>query len=105
MLHERSWGVDKLKRHFDWSGKNCPRILNYNNWEGWTKFKNDVQVALDKLTKQDINKEQTVSNWASEAWIWGVDLGVTDGTRPKDLATREEIVTMLFRLMHRLSRA
>lgn len=21
------WGVDKLKKHFDWTGKNCPRIL------------------------------------------------------------------------------
>ena len=33
ILHERNWGIDKLKRHYDWSGKNCPRILNYNNWQ------------------------------------------------------------------------
>ena len=49
LLYERGWGVDKLRRHFDWSGKNCPRILNYNNWQGWTKFKNDVQKELNQL--------------------------------------------------------
>lgn len=49
MLHERNWSVDRLKRHFDWNGKNCPRIFNYNNWEGWAKFKNDVQAELNRL--------------------------------------------------------
>lgn len=27
MLRERGWGIDRLKRHYDWTGKNCPRIL------------------------------------------------------------------------------
>lgn len=26
-------------RHYDWTRKNCPRILNYNNWQGWKEFK------------------------------------------------------------------
>lgn len=98
LLYERNWGTDKLRRHYDWSGKNCPRILNYNNWEGWTKFKNDAQKELDKLTKQDSNKEQTISPWARDAWAWGIKQGVTDGNRPKDTATREEIITMLYRM-------
>ncbi|KNF07842.1 N-acetylmuramoyl-L-alanine amidase [Gottschalkia purinilytica] len=46
LLKERGWGVDRLRRHYDWIGKNCPRILNYNNWEGWTRFKNLVQAEL-----------------------------------------------------------
>lgn len=44
------------------------------------------------------NKDQTVSSWAKEAWIWGIDYGVCDGNRPKDTATREEIITMLHRV-------
>ena len=49
ILYKRGWGVDRLKRHFDWSGKNCPRIFNYNNWEGWNKFKGDVSLELARL--------------------------------------------------------
>lgn len=49
LLHERNWGIDRLKRHYDWAGKNCPRILNYNNWEGWNVFKEQVRKELDKL--------------------------------------------------------
>ncbi len=49
MLHERNWGVDKLRRHYDWSGKVCPRILSSNNWEGWNAFKIQVQRELDRL--------------------------------------------------------
>lgn len=52
MLHERNWGTDKLKRHYDWSGKNCPRILSANNWEGWGAFKIQVQRELEKIQSQ-----------------------------------------------------
>lgn len=103
LLYERGWGIDKLRRHFDWSGKNCPRILNYNNWKGWTKFKNDVQKELNKLKqpKKEVikvdNKNQTVSNWAKEAWDWAKKNKIADGKRPKDTMTREEMVTMLYR--------
>ena len=46
MLKEHGWGVDRLRRHFDWSGKICPRILAENGWAGWEKFKQDVQKEL-----------------------------------------------------------
>lgn len=37
------------------------------------------------------------SEWAREAWEWGKAKGITDGNRPQDTATREEMVTMLWR--------
>jgi len=40
-----------------------------------------------------------VAPWATEAWTWAVTNGITDGTRPTDTATRQEIVTMLHRLV------
>lgn len=56
MLHERNWGIDKLRRHYDWSKKICPGILSANNWEGWNGFKIQVQRELDKLkSKVKIN--------------------------------------------------
>ena len=44
LLRERGWGIDRLKRHYDWTGKNCPRILidkayikGNMNWEWFVK--------------------------------------------------------------------
>ncbi len=101
MLYERGWGVDKLKRHYDWSGKNCPRILNYNNWQGWDKFVSDVKKELIVLKQgREVNlvDKNKPSDWAKEAWEWGKKEGITDGTNPKDPITREQVVTMLYRL-------
>lgn len=39
------------------------------------------------------------SAWAKDAWEWAKGKGVTDGTRPHDTATREEIITMLWRAL------
>jgi len=46
MLKERGWGLDKLRRHYDWSGKICPRILQPNNWQGWKEFKSAMEKEL-----------------------------------------------------------
>jgi N-acetylmuramoyl-L-alanine amidase len=57
MLHKKGWGVDRLRRHYDWSGKNCPRLMNIDNkWSGWFDFKKRVGVRLAELDKrQEIN--------------------------------------------------
>ena len=53
---------DKVVRHHDWSGKNCPRILNYNNWQGWNDFKSKLTATDDyyrvKVNWTDSYKEQ-----------------------------------------------
>lgn len=43
------------------------------------------------------NKNES-SNWAKEAWEWGIENGITDGTNPQGMATREEVITMLYRM-------
>lgn len=43
----------------------------------------------------------TPSSWASEAWEWGIKQGITDGKRPKDYATREEVIAMLYRTIQK----
>lgn len=51
LLKERNWGVDKLKRHYDYSGKSCPSIFMSNNWAGWTEFKAQVERYLKASKK------------------------------------------------------
>jgi len=55
MLHERGWGVDRLRRHYDWSGKNCPRLMNIDNkWTGWYQFVQRVAEALKVYDKKQV---------------------------------------------------
>ena len=45
LLKKYGWGIDRVKKHQDWSGKYCPhRILAENRWE---TFKNRIKVALN----------------------------------------------------------
>ncbi len=104
MLHERNWGVDKLRRHYDWSGKNCPRIMSANNWKEWDRFKFNVNKELMFLRQggkvvEDKNKP---SKWAEKEWAWAQKEGYLDGTRPKDPITREEMAIVLKRLVDRV---
>lgn len=44
LLKDRGWGIDRIKKHQDWSGKYCPhRILAENRWES---FKMRVKDAM-----------------------------------------------------------
>lgn len=53
MLKERNWGIDKLRRHYDWTkGSGCPRILAYSNWEGWDVFKLQIEEKLKEANKE-----------------------------------------------------
>jgi len=94
-LKEKGWGIDKVKKHQDFSGKYCPhRTLDM----GWQRFLDIVKSELDKLKGGATVTEKNVpSSWAKEAWEWAKKEGITDGTRPKDIMTREEMVTILYR--------
>lgn len=48
ILIERGWGVEKLRRHYDWTQKNCPSIMSANNWAGWVDFKQTVDTIIKK---------------------------------------------------------
>lgn len=61
MLKDRGWGVDRLRRHFDWSGKICPRLMyDGGKWTGWTAFKNMVDNKL-KTGVAVVNKDIKVA--------------------------------------------
>ncbi len=92
-LREKGWGIDKVKKHQDFSGKHCPhRTLDM----GWQRFLNMVQTELKGGNIMDKN---TPSDWAKEAWEWAKKQGITDGSNPQGPVTREQVITMLFRAM------
>ncbi len=70
LLRERSWGVDKLRQHHDWSGKNCPRILrDTGRWE-W--FVEEVRKALAD-EKESEDEEMKVYKYVADMPKWAQD--------------------------------
>ena len=62
--------------------------------------KDELKVFIKEILKEVENskvKDETVSEWAKESLEKGKELGITDGTRPKEYATREEVITMIVR--------
>ena len=72
LLHQYGWGIDRIKKHQDWSGKYCPhRILSEDRWES---FKQRVQVVLNKL-KQPSASAKIEFNEVDNATVWRVQSG------------------------------
>ena len=72
MLKERGWGIDKVTKHQDYSGKNCPhRILSEL---GWDNFVNLVATYLDgksatATTNEKISVIYQVWDDVGNAWL------------------------------------
>ena len=47
VLKQYGWGIDRLKRHYDWSGKDCPHKMHATN--SYPAFRNLVKKYLDEL--------------------------------------------------------
>lgn len=93
ILIKRNWDISHVKKHFDFSGKYCPhRILD----EGWDKFINQIQKRLEEKQMEEVNKP---SDWAKEAWEWGIKNKICDGTNPRGTITREQVVQMLYNFL------
>lgn len=80
-------GIKNNIRHYDVTGKTCPKWF-VDNPEEWEKFKKELEGD---------NMEE-VSEWAKTAWNWCKERGYLDGTNPKGTVTREMLAQVLFNL-------
>ncbi|QAV85155.1 LysM peptidoglycan-binding domain-containing protein (plasmid) [Bacillus subtilis] len=57
LLKERGWGVDRVRKHQDWSGKYCPhRVLAEDRWE---EVKADIAAELKALGGKSTSSSST----------------------------------------------
>ena len=79
MLHERGWDTSKLRRHYDWSGKICPRLMYDNgSWRGWGDFVARVKAELERIKKAEVAKVGGAKSASYEevtVKVNGVDVG------------------------------
>jgi N-acetylmuramoyl-L-alanine amidase CwlA len=83
LMAELNIPIDRVVRHYDASGKNCPASMSANNWALWNTFKVQLQSHIP---------------WYNDAQWWVKANGISDGTRPEEPATRAEVWQMLYRL-------
>lgn len=104
-----SFGLDPSSKNVILShheGALLGKASNHGDIDHWLKlYKRDMNwfrsevcniygKEEDEVTEADRNKP---SVWAKEAWEWATKAGITDGTRPTSIPTREEVATMLYR--------
>lgn len=62
LLKERGWGIDRVKKHQDWSNKYCPhRTLDM----GWDRFIKMIETALNGAKNEPTND---VNNIIYQTW-------------------------------------
>ncbi|MGE8004057.1 peptidoglycan recognition protein family protein [Lysinibacillus sp. NPDC093216] len=72
LLKQYGWGIDRVKKHQDWSGKYCPhRILSENRWNSFLKrieqaMKPTTQIITPTQPKEEANMENSLTSTAKE---------------------------------------
>lgn len=74
-----------------------------NDWQDYAEAV--VKAYCEFANYNYVPKEsENVSGWAKEAYDWVKEIEISDGSRPKDVVTREEQWTMLHRLAKHFGR-
>lgn len=100
-----SWGGDWKsfpdRPHLQWdehgkytgsmirAGKRPAEMEEYMTYDMFKKYMEQYRAEQGK---------KSVSSWAKAAWDKLTKRGITDGSRPQDLITREEVATMIDRV-------
>ncbi|GFN34647.1 glycoside hydrolase family 25 protein [Tepidimicrobium xylanilyticum] len=81
-----------------WQYTDRGRLEGYSGYLDLNRLTGTKPLEFFTGEKKEENKtDNKPSDWAIEAWEWGVKEGIIDGKRPRNAATREEIVTILYR--------
>ena len=83
--------IASIVQHNHWNGKDCPYTIRHTN--SWDKF-----LAMCSELQSDIGTYQEANSWAKESWLKAYNLGVTDGSNPKNNITRQDTIVLLDRL-------
>lgn len=96
------YGCGKVIRHYDVTGKLCPKWY-VEHPDEWEKLKKRILEKEAVKVSEAPKHDNTPAEWAKEAVGWAVKQGILRGDekgnlRLRDNVTREEAVTMAYRL-------
>lgn len=86
LLKKYGWGIERLKKHHDWTGKNCPRILIDKDFVlggmDWEWFIKAVKSGLEEKMEKRYNTISELPSWAKATIQKLVNEGkIADGNR------------------------
>ena len=107
--------VSHVLRHYDVTGKNCPApmVKDPALWEKFKKGLDEIDMTekeVREIVRDEINKffvcaaEAPAHDYSKNAITELRAVGVTDGQRPQAYMTREEGITLAYRIMQRFMR-
>lgn len=98
LLKERGWGIDRVKKHQDWSGKHCPhRILDEGRWQS---FLNAIKTELNK--KDVVSVEGKLTEAQEKIRQEAIKLRITDGKDPLGEVNRMYLWSAMIPLARRV---
>jgi N-acetylmuramoyl-L-alanine amidase len=98
LLKERGWGIDRVKKHQDWSGKHCPhRILDEGRWNSF------LQAIQKELKNKGVGEmEQKLTSSQDAVRREAIRLGITDGKNPFREVNQYYVWACLLPLAHKI---
>jgi len=70
LMTELNIPIDRVVRHYDASGKNCPTSMSKNNWALWNTFKAQLVVNTELTSVNDIVWELAHRGIISDSDLW-----------------------------------
>jgi GH25 family lysozyme M1 (1,4-beta-N-acetylmuramidase) len=105
---ENQLNDSKLDKYNKWVAQwasNCTYQKPFGIWQytnsldiGGAKFDSNItKIDFGNFYGQKAQKEMIPSEWAKDAWGWGLKQGlITKDSKPRDLVTHEDMVNMLY---------
>lgn len=72
-------------------------VLTVHNWYANKTCPGPVLTEHLATIAHDYPDDTQPADWATDAIAWATSHNISDGSRPKDPATREEVLTMIYR--------
>lgn len=92
LLEKFNLPLSAVKQHYDWSGKNCPRILRVG--QKWSDFVDNVKMACSNATPK----------WKTDIIDEALKLGlITEKHNPDDVAEKWFVLATMINLYKVLS--
>ncbi|MDR1000821.1 MAG: N-acetylmuramoyl-L-alanine amidase [Clostridiales bacterium] len=92
--------MDRVVQHNFWNGKECPKELRTGEWDvTWSDFMSYVNTAQTFLLDTLGEEADNVSDWASEAWEWGLKRGVIDSSDPHGYMSKEAVIALMYKVL------
>ncbi len=100
-LKECGWGIEHIKRHYDWTGKNCPRILIDSayiqkglDWEWFLgRITHYLREDEDMAMQKRYNTIEEIPEWAKATIRKLIDKGIFADITNLDLS--QDMVRLL----------